>query len=66
MSIPGRVGGSPERESPKDPLPAANLDMSSRSPQLSSEGSGEGCCGWSNTLGVCGGLVEQPISPHPP
>jgi len=30
-----------ERESPRGPLPAANSDMSSRSPQLSSEGSGK-------------------------
>ena len=67
MNILGRVGvEDSECGSPKGSLPAANLDMSSKSPQLPSEGFGKGCNHFSNTLGVCGGLVEQSIPPYPP
>ena len=67
MSISGRVSVEhSELESPKRPLPAVNSDMSSRSPQLSSEGSEKGCDVWLNTPGACGGLAEQSTLPYPP
>jgi len=65
MNIPGMVGVEcSEYGNPKGPLPRANLNMSGRSPRLSSEGSGKSYDDKLNTLGVCSVRVERSMLPY--
>jgi len=65
MNIPEMVSVEcSEYGNPKGPLPRANLNMSGRSPRLSSEGSGKSYDDKLNTLGVCSVRVEQSMLPY--
>jgi len=67
MNIPGRVNVEySQHDNQKGPLPAANLDMSSKSPQSPSGGWRNGCDDLLNTLGAWGESAKQPIPPHLP